>query len=91
MAFINKRSAPRTDHDHTVITQNVGADLQRQICGACGHVSINPTDPSGLRSEITVRKAGLFCSAPEFVYELAEALAVIPATDPHRPRFGDRR
>lgn len=91
MVFPGKRSVSQTDHDHTFVTHNVGADLQRQICGECGHVSINPTPPVSVRAEVTVEKAGLFGGAPELVYELAEALALIPATVPDRPRFGERR
>jgi hypothetical protein len=88
MAFPTKRN---TSHDHTFVFQNVGADLQRCICGECGHVSIHPTPPASLRSEVTVEKTGLFVGGPELVYELAEALTLLPATDPHRPRFGERR
>ena len=91
MVFITKRSASRTDHDHTFVTHNVGADLQRRVCDECGHLSINLTEPASIRSEVKVEKAGLFRAAPEFIYELAEALARIPATDPDRPRFGERR
>ena len=91
MVSLSKRGSLGKDHEHTLATQNVGADLQRQICTECGHVSINPTPPSSIRTEVVVEKAGLFERAPEFVYELAEALSLIPATDPHRPRFGERR
>ena len=90
MVILTKRSASRTDHDHSFVSQKVGADLQRQICVDCGHVSISPTAPSGIRPEINVAKAGLFGAAPEFVYELADALARIPSYDPDRPRFGQR-
>jgi hypothetical protein len=53
-------------------TQNVGADLQRQICDECGHISINPTPPASVRSEVNGKKPGLFGGAPEFFYELAQ-------------------
>jgi hypothetical protein len=91
MVFPGKRSVSRTDHEHAFSAQQVGADLQRQICGDCGHISISPIPPASVRSEITVEKAGLFGGGPEFVYELAEALALIPATDRSRPRFGEGR
>ena len=91
MVFLSRRNGSRTDHDHTFKVQNVGADLQRRVCAECGHLSIDLAEPSGLRSEVRVGKAGLFRAAPEFVYELAEALARIPSIDPDRPRFGERK
>ncbi len=91
MVFPNKRSASQADHEHTFAAQNVGADLQRRVCSECGYVSIKLAEPSDIRSEIRVDKPGLFGGAPEFVYELAEALGRIPATVPDRPRFGARR
>lgn len=91
MVFHTKRNTTRTDHDHSFVTQNVGAGLQRRVCGECGHISIDPAEPASLRSEVSTDKARLFRVAPEFVYELAEALALIPATDPDRPRFGKRK
>lgn len=91
MASPSKRNMSRKAHQHALATQNVGANLQRQVCGECGHISINPVTPAGLRAEISVSETGLFGGAPELVYELAEELALIPATDPDRPRFGERR
>ncbi len=91
MVFPNKRSASQADHEHEFATQNVGADLQRRVCSACGYVSINLSEPTSIRSEVRVDKPGLFRGAPEFVYELAEALALIPAADRNRPGFGERR
>ncbi len=90
MVFLNKRTGSQTDHEHSFSTHNVGADLQRRVCGECGHVSVDLMEPASLRSEIN-GKPGLFGGAPEFVYELAEALARIPATVADRPRFGERK
>ena len=91
MVFHNKRSASQTDHEHEFATQNVGADLQRRVFSGCGYVSINLSEPTSIRSEVKVDKPGLFGGAPEFVYELAEALALIPAADRNRPSFAGRR
>ena len=91
MVFLSRRNGSRTDHDHTFNFQSVGADLQRRVCSECGYVSISLTAPASIRSEVNGKKPGLFGGAPEFVYELAEALARIPSLDPDRPRFGERR
>ena len=91
MVFTGKRSVSRTDHDHTFATQNVGEDLQRQTCGECGHVSINPTQPRSLRTRINTDKVGLFGCTPEFAYGLNRILNFHPAPVPDGPRFGERR
>ena len=91
MVFPGKRNGSRSNHDHTFVTHNVGADLQRRVCGECGQISIDLAEPSSIRSEVNGKKPGLFGGAPEFVYELAEALARIPATVTDGPRFGERR
>lgn len=39
-------------HTHEYRAHNVGADLQRQVCITCGHISITPLPPAGLRSGV---------------------------------------
>jgi hypothetical protein len=91
MVFHNKRTGSQTDHEHSFVTHNVGADLQRRVCAECSHVSVDLMEPASVRSEVNGKKPGLFGGAPELVYELAEALALVPATVADRPRFGERR
>ncbi len=91
MVFLNKRTGSQTDHEHSFVTHNVGADLQRRVCAECSHVSVDLMEPASVRSEVNGKKPGLFGGAPEFVYELAEALARIPATVADRPWFGERK
>ena len=90
MVFLNKKSAS-PDHDHVFDTQSVGADLQRQVCAGCGHVSIVATEPAAIRLEINIERTGLFGGTPEFAYGAARILNFHPAVIPEGPRFGERR
>ena len=48
----SRKAARPTSHIHEFSNHNVGADLQRQVCRVCGHITINPIPPTDLRSEI---------------------------------------
>lgn len=58
-------------HTHEYRVHNVGADLQRQVCGSCGDVSINPLPPKSVRSSLVEAEPVLF-SQPKLAVVLDE-------------------
>ena len=75
------RNARPTKHTHDYLAHNVGADLQRQVCRSCGHISINPLQPLDLRAELLDVEVGLFRNS-ESTLEIADALE--PVLSPFR-------
>lgn len=50
-----RRSARRkrfAKHDHEYVINNVGADLQREVCSICGKICINASPPAALRAAL---------------------------------------
>jgi len=84
-----KRSTRETrsdKHTHEFNVHNVGADLQRQVCRTCGHVSINPLPPPDLRAAVLDVKTGLFSNS-ELTVRIVEAIEPVLSVR----RFGERR
>ena len=82
----NRKAARPTSHIHEFSNHNVGADLQRQVCRVCGHITINPIPPTDLRSEIHEAQTGLLGGSPLAV-RLGEAME--PVLGQRQP--GERR
>lgn len=62
-----RRSAQKrrsTKHEHAFVINNVGADLQRQVCTICGQVSIVALPPVDVRSTLADVTASLFSESP---------------------------
>jgi hypothetical protein len=79
-----KRSTRKTKpakHEHDFRTHNIGADLERQICRGCGHISINSLPPLDLRAELLDVNVGLFRNS-DVTLEIADALK--PVLSPFR-------
>lgn len=79
----NNRSAK---HTHEFRAHKVGAGLQRQVCGTCGAVSINPLPPTTVRPSLAEVKPALF-SQPKLAIVLDEVAAPVGLSW----RFGERR
>lgn len=85
--FKRSNRDPRSaKHSHQFSVHNVGADLQRQVCGSCGRVSIKPLPPPDLRAEMLVAPNGLF-NKSQMTVRLEAAIERVPTG----PRFGERR
>jgi hypothetical protein len=73
-------------HTHEYRVHNVGADLQRQVCGSCGEVSINPLAPTSVRRSSAELQPILF-GRPKLAVVLDEVAAPVGLSW----RFGERR
>ncbi len=78
------REARSAKHEHEFSVQNVGAALQRHVCGRCGHVSIDAIPPSDLRAEVLEVEAGLFKDSQASAHVDEEPVIGLPP-------FGERR
>jgi hypothetical protein len=82
----NRRATRSTNHTHDFTDHNVGADLRRQVCRSCGHVSIDAIPPADLRDEFVEVRTALFSNS-QLTVRLADALEPVL----NGPRFGERK